>query len=283
MTWSAISALKYGSIGNTLALILIIIVVRFLIVRMIKGRTDKLSDIRRRWLSIVQNSSIMLGILGLVFIWSPQLSTFALSLTAFAVALVVATKEYLLCIVGALYRATSSPFAIGDWIEVQGMRGEVITEGFLTTKLQELGTSGSRFDFTGRVLTVPNSVLLTQTVFNESHRNKYLHHRFVVTVEPNLDPAPILIKALKKLSDIFPKNEVERQQHWTMLSHKYQTELPPHDPQISVETTNLGKIAFTVLIFCSMQNAVKAEAEVTVLILTQVANAKDIHTKAAKA
>lgn len=149
-------------------------------------------DTRRRWISVVQNTSILLTVLGLTFIWSPQLSTFALSLTAFAVALVIATKEYLLCVVGAIYRTSSKPFSVGGWVEIHGMRGEVIAEGILTTRLQELGAGSSRFDYTGRILTVPNSVLLSQTVFNESYRKRYLHHQFSVTIESGIDTTPIL-------------------------------------------------------------------------------------------
>ena len=128
-----IPLLSNQSIANTIVLVIITILGRFLLIRMIKGKGGNLSDARRRWISVVQNFSILFAILGFVFIWSPQLSTFALSLTAFAVALVVATKEYILCLVGAIYWATSNPFSVGDWIEIQDLRGEVLTEGILTT------------------------------------------------------------------------------------------------------------------------------------------------------
>lgn len=78
----------------------------------------------------------------------PEIETFALSITAIAVALVIATKELILCVSGALYRASSKAFQIGDWIEIGPHFGEVVDHGIGSTTLQVV----SRHDcaFTGR-------------------------------------------------------------------------------------------------------------------------------------
>lgn len=115
--WAGVKALGWLShpdVVNTVILLIIVFASRFIIIRMVGGKAGTVSDTRRRWISVVQNTSILLTVLGIIFIWSPQLSTFALSLTAFAVALVVTTKEYLLCVVGAIYWTTSNPFSVGD-------------------------------------------------------------------------------------------------------------------------------------------------------------------------
>ncbi|MGB6228793.1 MAG: mechanosensitive ion channel family protein [Litorimonas sp.] len=255
------------SVVNTLTLVVIALLARIVLVRMIKGRSETLSGSRRRLISIVQNSAILLVLLGLIYIWSPQLSTFALSLTAFAVAMVIATKEYLLCLVGGLYRTTASPFTVGDWVEINGMRGEVLFEGILSTRLQELGTGGGRFDYTGRVLSIPNSVLLTQTVQNESYRKRYLHHRFTVTVEPGLDPGPVLAEVRKRLPVLCEDVDRKAERYWSMVRQRTQTEIPSREPHVGVETTTLGKIAFGVTVFCATGEATQVEESVTALIL----------------
>ena len=261
-----------GAVIASIVLVLVVFAARIILIRFIVGKEASLSDTRRRWISIVQNTSIILGLLGLIFIWSPQLSTFALSLTAFAVATVIATKEYLLCVVGALYRATSNPFTVGDWVEIQGMRGEVIVEGILTTKLQELGTSSSRFEFTGRVLTIPNSVLLTQTVFNESYRKGYLHHSFTVTVEGGVDPNEIVSIVTPILQASSEADQQIADKYKAMVKRVSRTDLPSLEPKISVSTTALGKMAFTSTLFCAASNASDIEEKVTLAMLKKVAN-----------
>lgn len=266
LTW-----LNNESAVNTLFLISFIFLMRLIIVRVIKGRTPTLSDNRRRWLSIVQNSSFILALLGLIYIWSPQLSTFALSLTAFAVALVIATKEYLLCVMGALYRATSSAFSVGDWIEVQGLRGQVLTEGILSTRLQELGGDGARVEFTGRVLVLPNSMLLTQTIFNESYRKRYLHHHFEVTIESGIDPTSIIAETQTYLAAQELESDMTAERYWSMVRQRLQTEIPSREPKVSVKTSDIGKIIITVTIFCASAKASEIEDTVTTLILAETA------------
>jgi len=262
--------LSNQSIANTVILVLITLIGRFLLVRMIKGKGEILSDARRRWISIIQNTTILFTALGLIFIWSPQLSTFALSLTAFVIALVVATKEYILCLVGAIYRATSNPFSVGDWIEIQGLRGEVLTEGILTTKLQELGSGSSRFQFTGRILTLPNSLLLTQTVFNEEFRKYALHHKFKVTVESGIDAAQIAEIVLPLLQNRDKKNDNIAEKNWQKLLKSAQMSLPSRNPNVAIETTDVGKICFIMTVFCTPQDAAEIEAVVTKKILSVV-------------
>jgi len=261
------------SIANTIILVLITLVGRFLLLRMIKGNGETLSDTRRRWISIIQNSTILFAVLGLIFIWSPQLSTFALSLTAFVIALVVATKEYILCLVGAIYRATSNPFSVGDWIEIQSLRGEVLTEGILTTKLQELGSGSSRFQFTGRVLTLPNSLLLTQTVFNEEFRKYALHHKFKVTVESGVNAAQIADTVLPLLQNRDEKKDKLAEKNWQKSRKSIQMTLPSRDPNIAIETTDVGKISFIMTVFCSPLDAAAIEDVVTKKILSEVMEA----------
>lgn len=270
-----------GAVIASFVVVLVVFAARIILIRFIVGKEASLSDTRRRWISIVQNTSIILGLLGLVFIWSPQLSTFALSLTAFAVATVIATKEYLLCVVGALYRATSNPFTVGDWVEIQGMRGEVIVEGILTTKLQELGTGSSRFEFTGRVLTIPNSVLLTQTVFNESYRKVYLHHSFTVTIEGGVDPNEI-VSVVKPI--LLASSEADKQiadKYQAMVKRVSRTDLPSLEPKVSVSTTTLGKMAFTSTLFCAASKASDIEEKATMALLKKVASILKAKAKSA--
>ncbi len=66
--------------------------------------------------------------------WNTEINEFALSLTAIAVAVVVASKEIILCFTGSIQRASSRSFRIGDWIEVGNTRGEVIEHNLMATK-----------------------------------------------------------------------------------------------------------------------------------------------------
>jgi hypothetical protein len=87
----------------TVGIVLLMFLLRFGLTRMILARAESgvLSEAQRRRVSHVRFATLVVSIVGPVLIWAPELQNFALSLTAVAVALVIATKELLLCLSGA--------------------------------------------------------------------------------------------------------------------------------------------------------------------------------------
>jgi small-conductance mechanosensitive channel len=92
-------------------------------------------------------------------------------MAAVAVAGVIATREILACLTGAFVRTASRSFAVGDRIEIQGVRGDVVELGAFTTTLLEVAPESARQ--TGRAVSVPNSRFLDSAVWNESFAGEY--------------------------------------------------------------------------------------------------------------
>jgi small-conductance mechanosensitive channel len=89
-----------------------------------------------------------------------------------------------MCVSGSLLRAGSGAFAVGDRIEMGGVRGDVIDSTLLTTTLLEVGPTHLR---TGRAVVVPNSALLSGTVVNETFMDQYVVHVMTIPVGANAD------------------------------------------------------------------------------------------------
>ncbi|MBL7009454.1 MAG: mechanosensitive ion channel family protein, partial [Planctomycetes bacterium] len=70
-------------------------------------------------------------------------------------------------------------YSVGDRIEIDGMRGDVIRYGLLTTTLLEIGPAHQK---TGRTVVFPNSMLLSNRLVNETSTHAYVLHTFVVPV-----------------------------------------------------------------------------------------------------
>ncbi|MDF0603930.1 mechanosensitive ion channel, partial [Psychromarinibacter sp. C21-152] len=185
--WSLSSALDAASpdVVASLLLVLVLWVTRAVIVKLIRLRSDLPPHVLRRWIATTRTAFLILVLLGLVLIWAPQLRTFALSLAAVAVAIVVATKEMILCLSGSLMRASTRAFSVGDWIEVAGVRGEVVDHTLLATTLQEFQPNS--FHYTGRTAVVPNSVLFGSPVRNLTVVREYTFHSFAITTEADVN------------------------------------------------------------------------------------------------
>lgn len=173
--------------SNVLASATLIAVLFF--IRFLGGRALKRGGfpplVVRRWAAGLRNVLIVIAMIGLVMIWAPQLRTFALSLTAFAVASVIAMKELILCISGSALRTLSRAYSVGDYIEIGGKRGEVMDFNLLVTRLREFEGQEGSFHRTGRDIILPHSLLFTLPVRVEGHAGGDVRHVFSMTFEPD--------------------------------------------------------------------------------------------------
>lgn len=251
--------LPLRELTGTVLLLGLAAVLRFLAQRAVRRQGVFLNDHRRRLLANIRNGLFFVVVIGLVLIWAPSLRTLALSLTAFAVAIIVATKELILCLSGAFVRAASTPFRVGHWIEVQGVRGEVIDITLLTFTVQELYADGRSHEFTGRTVTFPNSVLLTTLVRNENFYNRFVFHRFVVHMDIEIDPAPVEDAVSDSLQrDMAPHQEVARRYN-ALIEHKAGLDIMGTEPRFRLETGPEGRVRLEAVMFMPTHEAATFE------------------------
>lgn len=222
--------------------------VREIGIRSIRRSTDILTPGHRRRISIIHHTSVILALVTLVSLWLPYLPEFALSITAIAVALVIATKELLLCLLGTLLTRSAGAFVIGDWIRVQGQFGEVIEKNLLSTQIQEIEARG--YTYTGRTVVLPNSLFLASSVINQNFLRRYQFHSFQITIEPDAFPIDAEEKLEQRIRALTAPFAETARRYNAMLEKRTGIDIP--DPQALVEfsTNDLAKIVTTITVFC---------------------------------
>lgn len=259
----SLAGLKAVKLFYSLSLVATLSAVRFLFVHQIRRRSEFLSKNQRLWMSRAKNGSVLLIILGLVAIWWPELREFALSIAAAAVALVIATKELILCFSGSVLKAGSGAFGIGDWIEVGDLRGEVIEQSVLSTTIQELDTENNNYEYTGKTVTIPNSLFLTQSVKNMNFMKRYVFHRFTIVTEPELNPFEAKAWILQRI-DTYSEEFIDIARRYNaMIEKRAGIDIPGAEPRVRIRTSDAGRNEFTVIIFCPTAQAVELEQRVT--------------------
>lgn len=224
-----------------------------------KDPADEGAEQARRLLVNLKSALIVLLLLGLFFIWAPEIRTFALSLTAFAVAIILATKELILCVSGTILRTTSGAFGVGDWIEVGGVRGEVLDRTLLSTTLQELHNDGPVHEFTGRTVVVPNSQFLTTPVRNERFYRRYVIHSFVLVLERDVDLAAVEAAVRGSLTHSMAPHAEVAQRYNALIERRAGIDLIDLTPRIRLQMTNEGRLRLTVSAFLPTREAVSIE------------------------
>jgi small-conductance mechanosensitive channel len=242
----------------TLLAVLLPLALRQALIVMIRRRSELLTDGQRWWISTVRNLSVAVIFVALVIIWSTEIEAFALSIAAFAVALVVATKELLVCVAAAVWRGVTQPFTVGDWIDIGPWSGEVIEESLLSTTLQELDPVD--YQLTGRVVSFPNSLLLTTPVVNNSFRKRFITLSFELYAEPGIDVLAARDLVLAAMTAACADHADLARRYAARIQKTSGARLRDPAPQATLGTTELAKVSLRVTAFCPRDRAASVRA-----------------------
>lgn len=248
----------------SIAFVFACLVLRWLSVRFVKRVVKDEENLHRRWTNTITNITSLVIIIGLVIIWLSELRFVALSIAAFAVALVVATREQIQCFLGAVYIASSRAFSIGDWIKVGDHYGEVVRSDWLTTTLLEVDVEGMSYSYTGRSLVIPNYKFSTGVIQNLNFMRRYVAHSFNIVREAD---AISVRDARLYLEDLVreycsPFKEVA-DRYSTLIEKRLGIALSVSDLKVRVATNDTARNVFIVTIFCPTQEATRIEEEIT--------------------
>lgn len=231
-----------GRLLSSLALIVIFTAIYAIASAAIRRTDWETPESQRRWLVMIRNVAVLLFLLCLVIVWAVQLRTLALSVVGFAVAIVLVTKEWIMCATGGFIRSSSGIVRIGDRIALKGLRGEVIDLAMLTTKILEIGPEGASQQLTGRVLVVPNSVFLTETVINENLTGMYGVHSLIVPLPVDADWRTAEQNLLLAAEEICAPYLDSARRHITHLSKRQGIDVPSVEPRVSMHLANHKEI-----------------------------------------
>lgn len=219
----------------TVAVLLLIVAGRRIAVRTFEN-SGLPPERRNRFLVQSRNAAVLLFIASTVVLWAEQLQTVALSLAAIAAAMVIATKELILCLSGTLLRVSARSFRLGDRVEINGIRGDVIDIGPLTTTLLEVGPEASIHRLTGRTVVLPNAVFLTTPVVNETFTEHFVLHTTRVDLPEGADWEAAERQLLEVAQEECGEFVDDAQQNMERIGHKHGLEPPTVAPRVWVTT-----------------------------------------------
>ena len=227
---------------TSILLLLSLLILRALIVRAIAKNPTLSMEAKRRWVVLVRNTMVFVLLVGLVVIWAHELQAFGLSLVALAAALVLATKELILCWSGAALRIGGKVYSVGDRIQIAGHRGIVLDHDIFATKLLEIGPGQASHLYTGRVTVFPNSLLFTNALVKENPGQEYGLYILMIPLRDQDDwreAEQHLLDAAKAECTPFME-EAGRQMK--LLEQTNLLEAPSPSPRITIQLSEPGRI-----------------------------------------
>ena len=200
-------------------------------------------------------------VLLLLFVWASEIQNFALSIAAFAVAIVLATREFIQCIIGFFYLVTTRPFKIGDWIQVGDYLGEVAETDWIKTTLHEIDIK--TYQFSRRTIYIPNNKLITSSIKNLNFIKRFVTHEFVIVRKETFDPFPIYETLLDKANTYCEEFHDLAQRYNSIIERKLAASISGPGPEIHFGTSEIGEFRASFTLFCPTEQALDIEQKLT--------------------
>ena len=146
-------------------------------------------------------------------IWVGQIENLGVFLGIVGAGIALSLQESLLSIAGWLLWVVRRPFDIGDRIEIDGRAGDVIGISVFQTSLLEVGNWIRADQSTGRMLIIPNSMIVRHAMYNYTKGFPFVWDEFstIVTFESDWQEAERLMLAKAEVEAEKIEGEVKRQ------------------------------------------------------------------------
>jgi small-conductance mechanosensitive channel len=154
--------------------------------------------------------------------------------------LTVAMKDFIVGFFGWFVLMGKNGIRHGDWVEINGVSGEVVEIGLFHTVVLETGNWNDAGHPTGRRVTFVNSYAIEGHYFNFSTSGQWLWDELLLALPVDQDPYPISEEIQKIVTKETEANARLAEQEWGQLGSARGVRPFSAGPAISVRPSGLG-------------------------------------------
>jgi small-conductance mechanosensitive channel len=154
--------------------------------------------------------------------------------------LTVALKDFIVGFVGWFVLMGRNGIRVGDWVEINGVGGEVVDISLLRTTLLETGNWTDSGHPTGRKVTFVNSFAIEGHYFNFSTSGQFLWDELTVSVPTGQNPYPVIEAIQKLVVKETAANAQAAEEEWQKATTRYRVQSFSAKPAINLRPTGGG-------------------------------------------
>lgn len=257
---------------SSVLLILLLWSVKMMLNRTI---TTRVKDIRSRyiWRQSLTYAFSAIGLIFIVRLWVEWFQSVITLLGVVAAALTITSKEIILNFFSYWVIIWRGLFDIGDRIEINGVSGDVTQVGLFFITVAEIRGWVGGDDPSGRLVKVPNSAVLTNSVYNYTRGLDLVWNEIVIEIPRD--------EHWRKLRDLC--FEVCRETHIPLTSRdlselvkrKEEILFAKHDPVVFMAFMG-DKLRITMRYTCKFHKRRTSENQITEKLLDRLANMPEV-------
>jgi small-conductance mechanosensitive channel len=154
--------------------------------------------------------------------------------------LTVALKDFIVAFLGWFALMGRNGVRVGDWVEIQGVVGEVAEIGLLRTVLLETGNWNDAGHPTGREVSFVNSFAIEGHYFNFSTSGQWLWDELRIVVPSAQSPYSILDGVQQLVTAATESNVRMAEAEWQRAAHRDHSQSVSAAPAINLRPTSSG-------------------------------------------
>jgi small-conductance mechanosensitive channel len=219
--WQAVVASQARQVLHTLLGGAMIVFAALLVLLLIDRSLERLlgrARLDRRQLQTLRSVvGVALQIVGLIVILLVLIGVPTQLATMLGIAgagLTVALKDFIVAFIGWFVLMGRNGMRLGDWVEINGVSGEVIELNMFHTVLLETGNWTDAGHPTGRRVTFTNSFAIEGHYFNFSTSGQWLWDELSVLVPYERDPHAVADAILKEVTTATANDASQAEQEW---------------------------------------------------------------------
>ena len=267
-TLSTLTVLTQSELGRVLAT-LATGSISLLSLKYVQRRSQQIAsttDLARRRSNLVAARNIILVITLFLIgaIWASKIAGAALSLAAVAGAILIVSKEFLTNLLGTGMLAVSKPYRVGDFIEMAHVTGRVVDTDLLSTTLVE---TLEGHQLTGRTVSLPNSILLTQPTRNLTATGLYMINMLPVAITMDGEVFARRDALLHAANAVCGRWVSDANLHLEKMESRDLVDLPSAAPKVLFDLSDPKAQQMALRYACRPNERVKVEQEILDLYL----------------
>jgi len=154
--------------------------------------------------------------------------------------LTVALKDFIVGFFGWFVLMGKNGMRIGDWVEINGVAGEVIEINLLRTVLLETGNWATSGQPTGRKVAFVNSYAIEGHFFNFTTSGQWLWDEMQFTVPANQDPNALLDVVQQAVYKETEASARAAEEEWGKITTRYRVREVSAAPAVNLRPTPSG-------------------------------------------
>ncbi|HUV24927.1 MAG TPA: mechanosensitive ion channel domain-containing protein [Methanomassiliicoccales archaeon] len=223
-----------------LTLLALLIVYFVLIILVGEGISGRIKDAKAKYSfrKTITILAIASAALILAVIWIEDSTALVVSYGIIGAGVAISLQDVFKNFAGGLIILTSGIYRVGDRVEIQNMMGDVIDIGIMYTTLLEIRQWVNGDQATGRLVSLPNGLVITGSTYNFTRDHRYLWDEIMIPLTYDSDwkqAKEAFLKILRSQTDVYQEGA---QRDIDRIGEKYYLPSQDIEPNIYIVPTD---------------------------------------------